>query len=170
MAVVTQDEIDTAVRFFHGNDISVLEQQAREFNTAQPSFTALIFAWEKDGIPRGITEDILESIFVVYYVYTKLKGFHINEISIGQFEKNLRSFEGFLRLYNKEKAAPGGLDVSKLHFLKDKAVSAYGARTLADAFGDAREIPKQVILSYFALLKAIEYGAEKADRGREQHG
>ncbi len=166
MTPVTQREIDTAVKFFSGKDIPILERQAREFNTAQPSFTALVFAWEKDGIPRFITEDILKSIFVVYYVYAKLRGLHIEEISAGRIAKTLESFTAFLQLYTKEKADADGMDVCKMQFINDTTVLKYGAESLAGAFGDAGGAPNHVLMPYFALLKAIELGAEKAERGK----
>lgn len=158
---VTEDEIKIAANFFKQTDISVLEKQAGKINTEQPFFTATILAMEMHGLERIMTEDLLESIFVVYFVYTELRKIKLNTISIGQIAKNIKWFESFIQFYNKEKECGDCADLRNAKFLKDDTVLTYAAETLRDLFETAENIPPEVVYPYFALLKGIETEAEK---------
>jgi hypothetical protein len=158
---VTEDEIKIARNFFKQTDISVLEKQAGKINTEQPGFTAAIFAMEMHGLERIMTEDLLESIFVVYYVYTELRKIKLNTIGLDQIAKNIKWFESFIQFYNKEKASGDCADLKNAKFLKDDTVLTYAAETLRDLFGTAGNIPLEVVYPYFALLKGIETEAER---------
>ena len=55
------------------------------------------------GLDRVKVEDILESIFIVYYAQTELRKKTISQISAGQIKKNVKWFEEFIKYYNEEK-------------------------------------------------------------------
>ena len=99
---ITIDELREAKRFFSQDNITILENQAKEINVAQPNFTATILAMEMHGLSRDKVEDLLESIFVIYYVQTVLRRKKLNTISIGQIAKNIKWFGSFITFYNKD--------------------------------------------------------------------
>jgi hypothetical protein len=115
---------------------------------------------EQFGLSRIIVEDLLESIFVIYYIQTALNKKHIPAISSGQVFKNVAWFGQFIEYYNEEKKSFSA-DLSEIKFLRDNIVLNFAATTLRHLFGGVTNIPKEVIFSYFALLKGIEMGAEK---------
>lgn len=159
---ITNDEIIKAEMFFSQNNVDILAAQARRFNKEQPNFTATVRAMEMHGLAIEKVEDLLLSIFVIYYVQTVLKKKRVNTISIGQIAKNIASFESFLNFYNKEKTFEADVDLSKVKFINDETVLHYALLKLIKLFGTIRDIPREVFFSYFALLKGIEIGAEKA--------
>jgi len=158
---ITADQIETSKRFFRDSDIATLTAVSRKFNKEQPNFTAVVLALEKHGINRIIVEDLLESIFIIYYVQTYLNKKSIPTISSGQLAKNVTWFGQFIEYYNQEKIdiAP---HLSQLNFLRDEIVLNFAVETLHNLFGEIIKIPREVIFAYFALLKAIEIGAEKS--------
>jgi hypothetical protein len=132
---LTDDEIRTAEQFFRRSDVAVLENQSRQINTAQPNFAATVLAMEMHGLTRDKEEDILESIFVIYYVHTVLRKKKLNSIGIGQIAKNIKWFESFLNFYNREKSSGEEIDLAKIKFLKDDTILRYAAGTLLRMFG-----------------------------------
>ncbi len=119
-----------------------------------------MLALERDGLDRPTVEDLLDSIFVIYFVQTTLRGQKINQISSGQILKNVKLFESFIKYYNKEKEF-GSDNLSEIKFVRAEVVLKFALNTLKNLFGDISSIPKMVIFSYFAVLKAIEIGVEK---------
>ena len=158
---ITEEELDKSINFFKQNNISILENQARKINKKQPNFTAMIYAMEMHGFSRVIVEDILETIFVVYYIQTELRNIEINTISIGQIAKNQQSFSEFISYFNTEKKYGEKIDLSKVTFLKDQIVLNYAVKTLQRLFNKVEKFPNEILIPYFAILKAIELGAEK---------
>ena len=158
---ITEEELDKSINFFKQNNISILENQARKINKKQPNFTAMIYAMEMHGFSRVIVEDILETIFVVYYIQTELRNIEINTISIGQIAKNQQSFSEFISYFNTEKKYGEKIDLSKVTFLKDQIVLNYAVKTLQRLFKKVEKFPNEIVIPYFAILKAIELGAEK---------
>jgi hypothetical protein len=157
---ISEEQLKIAADFFHRNDLETLTAQSMKINTSQPNFTAMMLALEMHGLNRIIVEDLLESIFIVYYAQTELRKKTINPISAGQIKKNIKLFEDFLKYYNKEKEFETG-DLSEIKFLRDDLVLQFAVNTLRNLFTDITRIPREVIFGYFALLKAIEIGAEK---------
>ena len=157
---LSEEELLTAKDFFTNNNIEVLTAQAIKINKSQPNFTVVVLALEMHGLDRIKVEDLLESIFIVYYVQTELRKKTINQISAGQIKKNVKWFEEFIKYYNEEKEF-GTDNLSEVKFLRDNTVLNFAINTLRDLFDDLNKIPKEVIFGYFALLKAIEIGAEK---------
>lgn len=157
---ISDDELKTAKDFFSNNDIGVLTSQCIKTNKSQPIFSAAVLALEMHGLDRIKVEDLLESIFIVYYAQTELRKKKLNQISAGQIKKNIQWFEEFIKYYNSEKEI-GTDDLSQIKFIRDSIVLNFALNTLHDLFGDSTRIPKEVIFVYFALLKAIEIGAEK---------
>lgn len=158
---ISVEELESAQNFFYDNDIDVLTVQSIKINRKQPNFTATVLALEMHGLDRLKVEDLLESIFVVYFAQTELRNKSIATISTGQLKKNIEWFGQFISYFNAEKK-DGSQDLSEIKFLRDNIVLEYAIRTLQRIFGDITKIPKEVIFSYFAVLKAIEIGAEKA--------
>lgn len=157
---ISPDELKSAQNFFSENDIDSLRAQAIKINRKQPSFTAVVLALEKTGLDRIKVEGLLESIFVVYFAQTELRKKSIATISDGQIKKNFTRFGEFINHYNAESKS-GRQDLSKIKFLRDNVVLQFALNTLQNNFGDLAAIPKVVLFSYFAVLKAIEVGAEK---------
>lgn len=157
---ISAEELKSAQDFFCSNDIDMLTAQSFKINKAQPNFTAVVLALEVHGLDRLKVEDILESIFVVYFAQTELRKKLIATISHGQIRKNIERFGQFINYYNNEKEN-GGQDLSEIKFLRDNIVLEFAINTLQRLFGDLSKIPVEVIFSYFAVLKAIEIGAEK---------
>ena len=122
--------------------------------------TKVVLALEMHGLDRIKVEDLLESIFIIYYAQTELRKKIIRQISVGQIKNNIKWFEEFIKYYNEEKEFRTG-DLSEIKFLRDNIVLDFALKTLRDLFYDSTKIPKEVIFGYFALLKAIEMGAEK---------
>ena len=158
---ISSDELNTAQEFFASNNIATLTAQSIKINKSQPNFTAVVLALEMHGLDRIKVEDLLESIFVVYYAQTELRKKSIRQISVGQIKKNIQWFEEFISYYNEEDSA-GSSDLSQIKFIRDEVVLNYAAKTLRDLFSEASMIPREVVFSYFSLLKAIEIGAEKS--------
>jgi len=157
---ITQDELDNARSFFSDSSIELLTSQSIKINTSQPNFSTVVLALERDGLDRPTVEDLLESIFVIYFAQTTLRGQKINQISFGQILKNVKWFESFIKYYNKEKEF-GSDNLSEIKFVRDEVVLKFALNTLKNLFGDISSSPKVVIFSYFAVLKAIEIGVEK---------
>ena len=156
---ISLGELRSAQDFFKNNDINVLTAQSFKINRKQPNFTGIVLALELFGLDRPTVEDLLESIFVVYFAQTELKKKSIATITIGQIKKNIEWFGQFISYYNGEKN--DGQDLLELNFLRDVIVLEYALETLQMLFGDFSKVPKEVVFSYFAVLKAIEMGAEK---------
>jgi hypothetical protein len=162
MRQVLQEEIDEAISFFRNNREDVLADQARKFNEEQPNFTGTVLAMEMHGLARDKVEDLLESLFVVYYVFTVLRKLRIGRIGIGQLKKNIESFAQFLKYYHMEKSLDGSVDRSKVTFIKDRVILVYAATTLSKILEHGERYRNEVVFPYMALLRAIEHGAEKA--------
>ena len=158
---ISVDQLKAARDFFSGNDIEVLTAQSIKINRGQPNFTATVLALEMHGLDRIKVEDLLESIFVVYYAQTELRKKTIYPISFGQIKKNIKWFEEFISYYNGENKI-GNQDLTQIKFIRDDIVLDFALNTLRNLFGDPAKIPVEVVFSYFALLKAIEIGTEKA--------
>lgn len=157
---ISADELKLAQDFFSRNDIDVLTAQSFKINKGQPNFTSIVLALELYGLDRIKVEDLLESIFVVYFAQTELRKKSIATISVGQIKKNIEWFGDFINYYNSE-TKDGNQDLSEIKFLRDNIILEYAFNTLKTIFADIADIPKEVIFSYFAVLKAIETGAEK---------
>jgi hypothetical protein len=158
--MLTDKELKESIEFFQQKDINILENQARKINDKQPNFTAMIYTFEMLGYTRDMTEEFLESIFVIYYAYTELLKFEINTIGEDQIAYNINSFIEFINLYNKENKHEDKLDFSKLNFIKNQVVLNYAVQKLLLVFKSIKEIPNEILFPYFALLKAIELGVE----------
>lgn len=158
---ITTNQLETTKRFFRDSSIETLTTVSRKINREQPNFTAVVLALEKHGLNRIVVEDLLETIFIIYYIQTDLNKKSIPTISSGQVTKNVTWFGQFIEYYNQEKndIAP---DLSQINFLRDEIVLNFAAETLRNLFGDIIKIPKEVIFAYFALLKGIEIGAENS--------
>jgi len=156
---ITGDQLETAKRFFRDSGIDTLTAVSRKINKEQPNFTAVVLALEKLGLSKIVVEDLLETIFIIYYIQTELNKKYIPTISSEQVFKNVIWFGQFIEYYNQEKSDISG-DLSQINFLRDEIVLNFTAETLRNLFGDIIKIPKEVIFAYFALLKGIEIGAE----------
>lgn len=163
---ISEKELKTARDFFSGKDIKVLTAQCVKINQSQPNFSAVVLALEIHGLDQSAVEDILESIFVIYYAQTELRQKTIKQISFGQIRENIKLFEEFLKYYNDEKQI-GSDDLLSIKFIRDNVVLEFALNTLRHLFINSTEIPKEVLFSYFSLLKAIEIGALKDDN---KHG
>jgi hypothetical protein len=113
------------------------------------------------GLHIDKVEDLLESIFVIYYVQTKIRKTKIKPISIDQINKNMKWFEDCLKYYYKE-IEYGNADIEKMLFLKDRTLMLYAVDKLQNIFGNIKNIPKEVVYAYLSLLKGIEIVAENA--------
>ena len=157
---ISENELKTAIDFFSGNDIEALTTQSIKINQSQPNFSAAVLALEMHGLDRPRVEDILESIFVVYYAQTELKHRVIKQISFRKIKENIKWFGEFIRYYNDEKQIESD-DLLAIEFLRDNVVMDFAINTLRNLFISASKIPREVVFAYFSLLKAIEIGAEK---------
>jgi len=157
---ISEIELETAIDFFSNNDIEVLTAQSININQSQPNFSAVVLAFEMNGLQRSKVEEILESIFVVYYAQTEIKQRIINQITFGQIKENIRWFEEFIRYYIEEKQI-GSDDLLSIKFIRDNVVLDFALNTLRNLFINSTNIPREVVFGYFSILKAIEIGAEK---------
>ena len=157
---ISENELKIAKVFFSNNDIEVLTAQSIKINQSQPNFSAVVLALEMHGLDRSKVEDILESLFVIYYAQTELKKRKIKKISYAQIKKNIQWFEEFIKYYNDERQI-GSDDLSSIKFIRDNVVLDFALSTLHNLFMDSTKIPIEVVFSYFSLLKAIEIGAER---------
>ena len=64
---ITQGELDDARSFFSDSSIELLTSHSIKINTSQPNFSTVVLALERDGLDRPTVEDLLESIFVIYF-------------------------------------------------------------------------------------------------------
>jgi len=158
---ITKEQLETAKRFFRDSDVDTLTTVSKKINKEQPNFTAVLLALEKHGLNRIIVEDLLESIFIIYYIQTVLNNKSMPTISTGQIAKNVAWFSQFINYYNQENDN-ASTDLAQLQFLRDDLVLHFAAETLRNSFADISNISKEVIFAYFALLKGIEIGAEKS--------
>jgi len=160
--LISKNELLKAKDFFSNSEIDLLTDISIRINSEQPNFSAAVLAFELNGIDRVKTEDILESIFTIYYIHIVLKKVMINTISSGQIKKNIKWFGDFLIYYNKENEY-GTVNILEMKFLRDDIVLNYALDTLLLIFGALENIPKEVVFAYFAILKGIEIGAEKGN-------
>lgn len=158
---ISVEELKSAIDFFSDNEIDVLTNQSYKINKEQPNFTSIVLGLEMCGLDPLKVEDLLESIFVIYFAQTELRDKTIATISIEQFRKNIEWFGQFNSYFNDEKQ-DGKQDLSEIKYLRDDVVLEYAVKTLQRLFSDISKVPKEVIFSYFAVLKAIEMGAEKS--------
>ncbi len=158
---ITKEKLEESKQFFLNNTIDVLTNISIEINTEQPNFTGVLLALEMHGLDIIEVEELLETIFVIYYAQTRLHKRSIAEITIEEVFKNVSWFEQFIGYYNDEKNDKSS-DLSEIKFLRDDIVLDYAFETLETLFGEAQNIPKEVVYGYFALLKGIEMGAEKS--------
>jgi len=101
---ISENELKIAKDFFSNNDIEVLTAQSIKINQSQPNFSAVVLALEMNGLGRSKVEDILESLFVIYYAQTELKKRKTQiQISYAQIKKYIQSFEQFIKYYNDER-------------------------------------------------------------------
>jgi len=157
---ISAKELKTAIDFFSKNDIEVLTAQSIKINKSQPGFSAVVLALERHGLQRSAVEEILESIFVVYYAQTVLKQRIINQITFRQIKENVKWFEEFIKYYNEEKQI-GSDDLLSIKFIRDNVVLDFALNTLSNLFINPTNMPKEVVFGYFSILKAIEMGVEK---------
>lgn len=158
---ITSEQLETAKQFFRKGSIDALTTVSRKINKEQPNFTAVVLALEQHGLIRIIVKDLLESIFTIYYIQTELNKKSISTISSEQVIQNVTWFNQFIGYYNQE-IENASTDLTQIQFLRDEVVLKYSAETLLHLFGDPRDIPKEVVFGYYALLKGIEIGAEKS--------
>ena len=158
---ITKDQLETAQQFFRESSINVLTTVSTRINKEQPNFTAVLLALEMHGLDRNSVENLLESIFIIYYIQTDLNKKSIPTISTGQVVKNINGFGQFIEYYNQEKSDDSS-DLSQIKFLRDQIVLNFAVETLHKLFGDVKNIPKEVTFGYLGLLKGIEMGADKS--------
>lgn len=158
---ITKEQLETAKRIFRDSSIEKLTSISTTINKEQPNFTGILLALQIHGLDRIIVEDLLESIFIIYYAQTRLNQNSIPTISSGQVVKNVNWFGQFIEYYNHEKLDRSS-DLSQIKFLRDEIVLKFAVATLETLFGDITNIPKEVVFGYFGLLKGIEMGAEKS--------
>lgn len=158
---ITRDQLDAVKRLFQDSSIDKLTAIATTINKQQPNFTRVILALEMFGLDRIVVEDLLESVFIVYYAQTHLNKRTIPTISYGQVVKNVNWFGQFIDYYNQE-ISDHSSEVSQIKFLRDEIVLNFAVETLHNLFGDIKNTPKEVVFGYFGLLKGIEIGAEKS--------
>lgn len=158
---ISSEQLEHAKQFFQDSSVDVLTNVAIKINTEQPEFTGVILALEMHGLDRTIIEDLLESIFVVYYIHTKFNKKIIPLISPEQVINNINQFGQFINYYNQEKR-DSPVDLSKIQFLRDEVVLNFAVVTLHHLFGGIKNIPREVMFGYFGLLKGIELGAERS--------
>lgn len=158
--IITKDQLQISKQIFREGSIDELTRISRRINIEQPNFTRVLLTLETFGLDRIKVEDLLESIFVVYYIQTFLNDKRIHTISSGQIKKCFDSFGQFIKYFNQEKE-DGSTELEQIKFLRDDLVLNFAIETLQTTFGDIKNIPTEVLFSYFSLLKAIELGAEK---------
>ena len=158
---ILKDQLEAGKRFFQDSSVNLLTAISTKINKEQPNFTTVLLALEMHGLDRNLVEDLLESIFIVYYIQTNFNKKSIPTISSGQVVKNVNWFGQFIDYYNQEKSDVSA-DLSQIKFLRDEIVLNFAADTLRNLFGEVKNIPKEVIFAYFGLLKGIEMGAEKS--------
>jgi len=151
---LTQEELDVAFDFFSQSSIPVLTEVCTSSNIQQPLFSAIIFAWGKFGVPMDRMEELLESIFVIYYAHTEIRKQKLPQISVEVVSKNLLEFQSFIRYYNKETTL--GQEAIAMTFLEDKIALRHAIESLGDAFDGIEHVPSEVICGYVALLKSVE--------------
>ena len=132
---ISEKELQLAILFFSSNDIEALTAQAIKINQSQPNFSAVVLALERHGLDRIKVEDLLESIFVVYYAQTELRQRKMNRITFRQIKENVKWFGEFISYFNEEKKT-GNDDLLSLKFLRDNVVLDYAFNTLGNLFGD----------------------------------
>ena len=157
---ITKDQLETAQQFFRESSINILTTVSTRINKEQPNFTAVLLALEMHGLDKNSVENLLESIFIIYYIQTDLNKKSIPIISTGQVVKNINGFGQFIEYYNQEKS-DGSSDLSQIKFLRDQIVLNFAVETLHKLFGGVKNIPKEVTFGYLGLLKGIEIGADK---------
>lgn len=158
---ITGEQLEKAEMFFEESSVDVLTDISIRINTEQPNFTAVLLQLEMFGLIQPDVEDLLESVFVVYYAQTVLNRKSIPAISLEEIMENVDRFAQFITNFNQEKAAHSP-DLNQNEFLRDEIVLHYALEKLNYLFGDYRNIPNEVTFTYFGLLKGIELGAEKA--------
>lgn len=154
---ITRDQLEKAKLFFRESSIDKLTAISIKINTEQPNFTGVLLALQMHGLDRIKVEDLLESVFIVYYAQTFLNKKSIRTISSGQVAENVKLFGQFIDYFNREKS-----DSAQIKFLRDEIVLHFAVETLHNLFGDIKDVPIEVVFGYFALLKGIEIGAEKS--------
>jgi hypothetical protein len=159
---ISKSQLEAARAVFRDGSTEELTRIAIAINTEQPNFTAVMLALELCGLDRTQVEDMLESIFVVYYAQTRLNKRRLRAVSEAHVFKNSRKFAAFIADYEKKKAQ-FPIEDFDIKYLRDETVILFAMEILQRVFPDGVIMPKEVVIGYVALLKGIEEAAEESN-------
>lgn len=156
--VISHGDLIKAKSFFEKNQISTLEMMARQFNKEQPFFTAAAFAWETMNMPDHAVDELLQSIFEVYYVVRILQSHNINTITEKEIQAGIMLFGEFNAFYKASGALKSNDNLIKKAFFKNEAVFELSINVMMRSFVDDDAIirNKDGLMVYHSILRSIE--------------
>lgn len=156
---IRKDHLETSIQLFQTGSAVELSKIAFKFNQEQPNFAQVLLSFELNGLDRAIIDDLLESVFVIYYAHAQLNKRNIPPVLMDDLFRNVKGFKEFIQYYNQERNELTAY-LSQIIFLRDDLVLNYAIETLHQVFNHVEHIPNEVIFGYLGLLKCIELGAE----------
>jgi len=157
---ISDDEIAKAKRFFKLNPEHVLEKTARQFNTEQPIFTGAAELWQMDGVPIEMVEDMLESLFWIYYVIRHIKKNVPKRITEEDVKDGISAYAAFIAYYNSSTDPKEKQKLLDFGYFKNNSVFRCVSEVISNNYSHFEEMKphKDVFVVYFATMRCIEIG------------
>jgi|ERR1035437_3917756 hypothetical protein len=160
---ISDDEIAKAKSFFKLNPEKILEATARQFNTEQPLFTGAAALWETEGVPIKTVEDMLESLFWIYYVIRYIKKTPQRKITDEAVKNSIDAYAEFIAYFNSSTDAKERQKLLDFGYFKNNSVFRCASEVISSNYEHVNEMKthKDAFVVYFALLRCIELGQVK---------
>ncbi len=150
---VAFEELEKAKIIFQTKGPEILGRICFRINKEQPNISSAMLALEANGQTRIQTENLMESLFVIYYLFRNIRENKIKYISEHQIKSNCEKFASLLKMHESEKRFS---DYTPPLFLKDKLIMQYCTKTLSNNFENEDLAYFSAPFMYFSLIKSIE--------------
>ncbi len=158
---ITKKELQKAIDYFENTSTRKLKRKIDSINNRQPVLDQFIVVIGKSNLLWDMIEDIIISIYIIYYAHTEVKKRRFGKIDEGALLENTIAFDKFLLFFLKESKHNDSIDFARANFIRDRVALTYCFTMLSDIFGGAKNIPREILLPYFGLLKTIELEAQR---------
>lgn len=161
--IVRKEDIDIASRFFSTNSEEKLTPYAAEMNGKNPALPSAMKALENTGTSGYVVDELMLGILVIWYVIVKMKYKRIDQITDGDIVRNGELFQSFIKYFNDS-------DNEEKHhlnyFTREKELANFTISLFIRLFESLENVPKEVALIYFSIMKCFE---DKLEYGRRSN-
>jgi hypothetical protein len=162
--IIRKDDIDISARFFTTNPEEKLAPYAAEMNRKHPALPLAMKALEHTGTSGYIVDELMLGIVIIWYVIEKMNYKRIDQITEADIVKNGELFQSFIKYFNESD------DEEKYYlnyFPKEKDLAIYVASLFKRLYKIPENIPNDVSLIYFAIMKCFEDKLDYARRSND---